>query len=303
MDQNFKVHIIDLFFKGQPHGIAAFLVESTQGLVLVETGPHSTFEQLCNEVTKLGLDPKSIKHVLLTHIHLDHAGAAWAFAENGANIYLHPFGFRHMHNPEKLLASVKMIYKERTGELWGTLKPISSEQLIVMEDMQEIEINGLKFTAYYTPGHAKHHIAWGLGNVVFTGDVTGISIKGGPVVPPCPPPDINIEEWLFSIERLRKLKGIEVFYLTHFGMVKNIESHLLALEKSLKDFSSFIRPYFEKNINIEEAVEDFKVFSKKYLTEKGLNDDEAETYEIANPSSFNVYGLMRYWQKKLSRVE
>ncbi|MGI9545489.1 MAG: MBL fold metallo-hydrolase, partial [Cyclobacteriaceae bacterium] len=122
-------HIIDLHFLGYPKVIAAFLVETEDGPVLIETGPYSTYPTLEKGVNRIGYSIKDIKHVLLTHIHLDHAGAAWKLAENGANIYVHPVGMAHLAYPSKLMDSAKRIYKEDMDRLWGDMQAIPQSQL------------------------------------------------------------------------------------------------------------------------------------------------------------------------------
>ncbi len=293
------MHIIDLGFKGQSNGIAAFLIETTQGPILVETGPHSTLDNLESGLKKLGYRITDIMHVFITHIHLDHAGAAWCFAHHGARIYLHPRGYRHMHNPERLLASAKMIYKEDMDRLWGTLRPIDEAQLKTVEHLETIELFGLSFCAHHTPGHAQHHIAWQLGDIIFTGDVAGVSINHGPVIPPCPPPDIDKELWLASIEHLLSLEGINEYYLTHFGCVLAIIPHMNKLRQAILDYTGFMEPYARSGKNAEECLPVFSSFVKKYLVENGLDEKDAEAYEAANPSDMSVSGLLRYWKKKM----
>ena len=107
------IHILDLKFLDNDLTIAAFLVETSEGPILIETGPHSTFQQLSSEIQRVGFQVEDVKHVFLTHIHLDHAGAAWAFAEMGATIYVHPFGYKHLQNPVKLMESAKRIYQNQ----------------------------------------------------------------------------------------------------------------------------------------------------------------------------------------------
>ncbi len=300
---NAIIHTIDLNFQDQPNSIAAFLVESNEGPILVETGPHSTFHHLCNEIRKLGFDPEQIKHVLITHIHLDHAGAAWAFAELGATVYLHPLGYRHMHDPSKLLASAKMIYKEMMDELWGTLKPIAEDQLVVIGDGQSVEIGELEFVSHHTPGHAKHHIAWQLEKVVFTGDVAGIRIHGGPIIPPCPPPDIHIEDWNDSIDKLLALGEVDTYYLTHFGPSTGVQDHMINLRHALRTYADFVYPYFRNGTRVEELAPDFATFATNYLVSHGMSAADANQYELANPSYMSVAGLLRYWKKKKEREQ
>jgi glyoxylase-like metal-dependent hydrolase (beta-lactamase superfamily II) len=294
-----KIHVIDLDFLGQKNGIASFVIETVEGPILVETGPHSTLPVLEKSLESLGYKLEDVQHVLITHIHLDHAGAAWCFADLGAKIYLHPLGYHHMNDPSRLLSSAKMIYKEAMDSLWGTLKPIKEDQLVIMEHGESINIYGLDFTAWHTPGHAKHHIAWQVEDHLFTGDVAGVSIHHGPVIPPCPPPDINIEDWIKSIDLIRSLENISSLYLTHFGKITDITNHLNKLEKALDAYSSFFLPHYESGDSVDQVLPEFRDFVKNYLIDHGMNAEDAMSYEAANPSDMSATGLMRYWKKKL----
>ena len=155
-----KIHILDLGFMGHEQAIAAFVVEGSDGLALVETGPASTLPCLEAALAQYGWQLHDIQHVFLSHIHFDHAGAAWALAEKGATVYVHPKGLPHLAAPEKLYNSARMIYGDSMERLWGPMHPIPESQLYAPEHGQVIEAAGLHFTAWYTPGHAVHHIAW-----------------------------------------------------------------------------------------------------------------------------------------------
>ncbi len=229
-----SINVIDLHFLGNEETIAAFLIETSAGPVLVETGPHSTLPQLEAGLARHGYQSSDIKHVFLTHIHLDHAGAAWYFAQMGAKVYVHPRGYKHLASPEKLMNSARMIYQDKMDELWGQMNPIPEAQLHSVDDLSDFTIGDTTFKAHYTPGHAVHHIAWQLGDALFAGDVAGVMINKGPVVPPCPPPDINVEDWQNSIRRIEGL-NLARLYLTHYGEVNEIAVHLAGLESSLLD--------------------------------------------------------------------
>jgi len=295
-----KIHNIGLDFQGKLFAISSFLVETSGGPVLIETGPYSTIQSLEKGIQKCGYQTSDIKHVLLTHIHLDHAGAAWYFAEQGAQIYLHPLGYKHMHDPSKLLASAQMIYGDMMEQLWGTLKPIDAEKLTVVEDGTELNIGANTFKAIYSPGHAKHHIAWQLDHILFTGDVAGICIKSGPVVPPCPPPDINIEDWIESIQKIVSIKEIDTYYLTHGGKVQDCKAHMEKLKNMLKSYADFMLPYYKEGATVQEVVQPFNNFVKDLLIKNGATQNDLDTYESANPSFMAVAGLLRYWKKKLT---
>ncbi len=295
------IHVLDLKFLDKPDTIGSFLVETAVGPILIETGPYSTFESLKEQVNSKGFTLEDIRHVFLTHIHLDHAGAAWAMAETGSTIYLHPTGFKHMHDPSKLLASATRIYGEEGMErLWGTLKGIPRPQLKTVQHGEAITVGDTEVKAWHTPGHAVHHIAWQVENNLFSGDVAGVKIGDGPVVPPCPPPDINIEHWQESLGLIRALK-LSNIYLTHFGPIsaREIPNHLDALEERLLRWSSWMRPHYEQGKSAEEIQPLFEAFVNKELEEHGVSGEQLEIYESANPAYMSVAGLLRYWRKKL----
>ncbi|MEO1515101.1 MAG: MBL fold metallo-hydrolase [Bacteroidota bacterium] len=295
-----KIHTIDLEFLTLPNSIAAFLVETSAGPVLIETGPHSAIDRLTAGIRRCGYEPSQIRHVLLTHIHFDHAGAAWYFAKLGAQIYVHPFGYPHLQDPSRLLDSARRIYQDQMDVLWGKIEGIADEQMQAVDNGATIQIGETTFTAWYTPGHARHHIAWQCDDVVFTGDVAGVSINKGMVVPPCPPPDINLEDWAESIALLRKLE-VKAFYLTHYGEVTEMESHLQALEFALNDWAQWMKKEFEAEKTLEETVPKFQAYVAGQLREYGLDEDAIKQYEAANPSWMSVAGLFRYWKKRSSK--
>lgn len=292
-----NIKIIDLHFQKTKDAIASFLVETSDGPILIETGPASTFDQLSRGVSKCGYSLDEIKHVLLTHIHFDHAGAAWKLAEAGAKIYVHPFGVPHLAAPEKLWNSASQIYGDDMDRLWGKMKPIPSNQLVSVEDKQEFEIGTTKIKSLHTPGHAVHHIAWKMGEIIFTGDVAGVKIGNGPVMPPCPPPDIHIENWKKSLAIIKSEKPKEL-YLTHFGIIDEVDFHLDSLSYILDDWAAWIIPYFEKNIDQSEVVPIFMEYSKSQFLKEGCSKEIIQTYEYANPSWMSVAGLYRYWKLK-----
>jgi glyoxylase-like metal-dependent hydrolase (beta-lactamase superfamily II) len=291
------IHTIDLKFLNTPRVIAAYLVETSAGPVLIETGPHSTFKHLKAGIEQLGYGISEIKHVFLTHIHFDHAGAAWAFAELGAQVYLHPIGYPHMKDPTRLVESAKRIYKDKMDELWGQLRPIAKNQMQQVEDNQSFAIGDTLLKAHHTPGHAIHHIAWEVNGHLFAGDVAGIAIENGVVFPPCPPPDIHIEDWQNSLNRIRQL-NIEKLYLAHFGEVGDIEAHLDKLETRLLDWAQWMKPFAEQQTQTEVIIPQFESYVAEQLRKEGISENGIKQYEAANPAWMSVAGLMRYWKIK-----
>jgi len=289
------VRIIDLHF-GTEGTIAAFLVDSGAGPVLVETGPDSTFEALREGLRTAGVELEELRHVLLTHIHLDHAGAAWQLAARGATVYVHPVGAPHLADPTKLLASARRIYGDDMDRMWGRLEPIPAERLRTVEDGEVVRIGRLAFEALHTPGHAGHHIAWRVDGAVFTGDVAGVRMDGGPVVPPCPPPDIDIEAWRASVATLRGISP-DTLYPTHFGPFTDVREHLDAVDESLSLFGDWARERMREGLAEDEMITLLERFTASYLREHGCDEALQKRYEIANPAFMSVAGLTRYWRR------
>lgn len=292
-----NIHTIDLNFQGVKNTIAAFLLEYNGRLILFETGPHSCFETLKKEIKSLGYSFKDIKHVFVTHIHFDHAGAAWAFAEHGAKIHVHPIGEAHLINPEKLVSSAKRLYKEMMDVLWGEMKGIQTNQVIPIAHNQSITIDGLHIKALHTPGHAKHHIAWCFGEHIICGDVAGVKVLNGPVLPPCPPPDINIEDWHESIDLLEK-ENAKFLYLTHFGKVEGSKLHLEELKSNLSIWLEKIKIYYESGKEEKEVMNDFQRYNDEQVFAYANDEALISKYALANPAWTSVFGLYRYLKKK-----
>ncbi|MFK7809389.1 MAG: MBL fold metallo-hydrolase [Saprospiraceae bacterium] len=291
------IHTLDLQFFGEDKTIAAYLVETYDGPILFETGPYSCFNQLEKELGKVGYTLYDIQHVFLTHIHLDHAGAAWALAELGAQIHVHPFGAKHLAAPERLMDSARRIYKDKMDTLWGEMKQIPVDQIKIAEHGAELMVANEKVTAWHTPGHAVHHIAWQVKKELITGDVGGVKIgETGMVVPPCPPPDINLEDWKKSISLIRSLE-VDALYLSHFGKVEDVEEHLAQLEFILEDWANFIKPHWNEGKSAEAITPLFQVYTQQQLIRSGIAEEDLAKYEKANPSWMSVVGLMRYWSK------
>ena len=168
------VHTIDLEYLGTRGAIASYVIEGPDGLVMVETGPGNTTAALERGLADLGFTPTDVKHVFVTHIHFDHAGASGWMARHGAHIYVHEFGRQHLIDPTRLVASARRIYGDRMEALWGELLPIPAERTTPLHDGDIVTVAGLKIRAIETPGHARHHHAFVVetddAKIGFTGD-------------------------------------------------------------------------------------------------------------------------------------
>jgi len=288
--------VLDLHF--QTAGtVGAFLVRTSAGPVLVETGPESLFSTLETAVNEQGFALDDIRHVFVTHIHLDHAGSAWRLARRGARIYVHPAGAPHLQDPSKLLGSARRIYGEDMERLWGRLEPIAQEQITPLEDGQAVRFGTLGLQAIHTPGHAIHHITYRLDDGLFTGDVGGICIGDGPVIPPFPPPDIDLEAWADSLARMRAAEP-SYLYPTHFGIKSDGMAHFESLEENLQRIATWVRDQMDAGGTVEDMVPRFQAFMHDLLAGHGLAEPAIQEYEIADPAFMSVYGLTRYWRKR-----
>ena len=292
------VTVLDLHF--QTAGtVGAFLVRTSEGPVLVETGPESLFRNLEAAVNAQGFAVDDIRHVFVTHIHLDHAGSAWRLARHGAQVYVHPAGAPHLLDPGKLLGSARRIYREDMERLWGRLEPIAEEQITPLEDGQMVRFGSLGLQAIHTPGHAIHHITYRLEDGLFTGDVGGIRIGQGPVIPPFPPPDIDLEAWADSLARMRAAAPTTI-YPTHFGIKADGAAHFDSLEENIHKMATWVREQLSAGGTEEDMVPRFQMFMHELLTGHGLAESAVQDYEIADPAFMSVYGLTRYWRKRMS---
>src|SRR3954464_9377812 len=150
------IHVLDTNHLGRPGIIAATVLETSEGPILFDTGPESTFENVETELRKSGFDPRDIRHVFLSHIHFDHAGAAWRLAELGATVYVHPRGAPHLLDPTKLVNSATRIFGEDMQKLWGTIAPVRAASVRVLENNDVVRVGRLAVRAIETPGHASH---------------------------------------------------------------------------------------------------------------------------------------------------
>lgn len=292
------VHTIDLNFQQRKNAIASYLIPHSKGAVLVESGPGSTIDALKTGLESHGLTVNDLTHVLLTHIHLDHAGAAGWLAQQGAQIYVHPIGAPHMLNPEKLIASATRIYQDKMDLLWGKFLAVPKDKLIVVEDGQEIVIGDLKIIAIHTPGHAEHHISWGIDDdIVFTGDIGGVRMPGYDYVRlPLVPPELHLEKWHASLEKLLAM-NFKRIAPTHFGVFDDAERHLRSAIAAVDSTSHWLDEVMPAEPTIEELGQKIVAWMLKEALAEGVSEETLKVYEIANPLHMSSTGLARYWKK------
>ena len=215
---------LDTMYLGIPGTAMAFAVRGPEGAVLVECGCTVAFEGLRAQLAEIGLAPRDLKALFVTHIHLDHAGSAGHFAREGVPVFAHPRGARHLAEPARLIAGSRAVHGPRYDRFYGDPLPIAADMLHAVGHGGTVDVAGLRFESIETPGHARHHHAWVAGaagraaELVFTGDVLGmISPASDYISVPVPPSDIDIPAWRESVARLRALPRGMRAVLTHGG--------------------------------------------------------------------------------------
>jgi glyoxylase-like metal-dependent hydrolase (beta-lactamase superfamily II) len=293
---------IDLNFLEKPGTIGVYLVPHHAGALLIETGPTSTVHNLVYSLGQHGFSPSDITDVFLTHIHLDHAGAAGWWARQGARIHAHPNGIPHLVNPEKLLSSAALVFGKQLDSLWGGFLPVPAAQLNSLKDETRITIGGINIQALDVPGHATHHLAYLIGDVCFTGDIGGIRVHNQRYISlPMPPPDLNINHWRASIRKLMKHHP-QVIVPTHFGMYHDAEWHFNAALNLLDDIELWIESTMPRNLSLNILREEYAQYESNRARRAGIDELAAVSQQIANPSTMAAEGIMRYWKKFSSRT-
>jgi glyoxylase-like metal-dependent hydrolase (beta-lactamase superfamily II) len=300
-----RIVTVDLNFMGTEHVIASFVLLGDDSAALVETGPTTCLERLMGGLEEHDVSPEDVRQVFLTHIHLDHAGASGHLAEllPNATFYVHEVGYPHMVDPSKLLKSATRIYGERMEELWGEARPVPEDKLEVLKGGEELEAAGGVLAAHYTPGHAYHHLAYlePETGALFTGDVAGIRLPGQSYVrPPTPPPEIDLESWVRSIELIRQISPGSL-WPTHFGRFDDTDRHLGELEQRLQDWVLFVEERMDES-GRDEIADELKTKGDAEMLAEGARPEDSEHYDLAGDYGTLTDGLMRYVSKRREKA-
>jgi glyoxylase-like metal-dependent hydrolase (beta-lactamase superfamily II) len=291
------IHVLDTHQLGRPGIIAAIALETTDGVVLFDTGPESTFDNIAGALAAIGAQPADVRHVFVSHIHFDHAGAAWRFAQLGATIYVHPLGARHLADPTKLVESATRIFGDQMKTLWGRVAPVPEHALRVIEDREVVRAGDIDVRAIATPGHASHHHVYHWADNLFGGDIAGVRLGAGPPVPPFVPPELHVESWLESIDKMRALDAAKL-YLPHFGeVVGSVSEHLDLLEHCVREWSAWFRDRMRAGDDEARMTPAFAHYEHAHLRENGADQQLVDDYETADPSYMAVTAAARYWRK------
>jgi glyoxylase-like metal-dependent hydrolase (beta-lactamase superfamily II) len=296
---------LDLDFQGRAGVVAAYLLSGREGHTLVETGPGSCLAALERGIEAAGARLEEVTQLVVTHVHLDHAGAAGTLLRRlpHARLFVHPLGAPHMIDPARLISSAARIYGDRMDELWGDFEPCPADRVVVVRDGAEVACGQRTLQVVYTPGHASHHVALFEpdARTVFTGDVGGVRMQGASYVrPPTPPPDIDIELWHKSVDRLRALEPAALD-LTHFGRFTDPGRHLDELLHKLDAWAKWTAERLARGDTPAAMTAALRTASEVEIADEG-NADDAEAYELATPSGMTIDGLVRYLTRRPSRV-
>jgi glyoxylase-like metal-dependent hydrolase (beta-lactamase superfamily II) len=249
------------------------------------------------DLGKAGFAAEDVRHVFLSHIHFDHAGAAWRFAELGAKIYVHPRGAPHLIDPAKLVESATRIFGDDMQRLWGRIAPVPAERVRVLEDNDVVPVSPFEIRAIATPGHASHHHVYHWEENVFGGDVAGVRIGNGPPIPPFVPPELHVESWRESIAKIRALNAANL-YLPHFGKIAGpISEHLDLVDERVARWSEWFRERILAGDDESKLRSTFTELEHADLRKGGANQSEVDGYEAADPSYMAVGAAIRYWKK------
>lgn len=289
--------ILDTRQLGRSGIVAATALETSEGIALFDTGPESTFDNVVIELRNVGLAPEDVRHVFLSHIHFDHAGAAWRFAELGATIYVHPRGAPHLIDPAKLIKSATRVFGDHMQSLWGRVVPVPAKRVRILEDNEVTRVPPFEIRAIATPGHASHHHVYHWDDNVFGGDIAGVRIGNGPPIPPFVPPELHIESWRESIAKISTLHSRNL-YLPHFGKVSgSIAEHLGALDERVTRWAKWFRDKIRGGAQEEELTREFTAIEHAELRAGGATEGDVQGYEAADPSYMAVGAALRYWKK------
>ncbi len=302
---------LDLAFQGYAGAVAAFLLAEGDDLVLVETGPGSTLAALEAGVAQAGFALEQLTAVAVTHVHLDHAGAAGAVLARAprARLYVHPRGAAHMVDPSRLVASAARIYGEHMDRLWGAFEPVPAGRVAALDDGARVPLGARGLVALHTPGHATHHVAYHDEDAgdVYAGDVAGVRLAGAPYVrPPTPPPDVDLDAWRTSVARLRGAASRRLI-LTHFGAVDDVDWHLDDLLARLFEWCGWVEGRLEGAAADAALVVDALAERGRREVARALAGVAADAlpagvtaahladgYELATPSDMTVAGVARW---------
>ncbi len=273
--------LLDLRHLGRERVIGSYLLQTSDGPALFDCGPTTCVPELEARLAERGLELRDIRHLLLSHIHLDHAGATGVLVRQHPQLQVHvsEVGAPHLVDPERLERSARRLYGDEFDTLWGELAPVPEENIHPVGS----EVLGLD--CFPTPGHASHHVCYLDGDgTLYAGDAAGVRIQPARfVLPPTPPPEVDLEAWDTTLDEIER-RDPQRLALIHFGVADDVASHLAEMRTRLHDWANRVR---------DGATED--EFDAAAARDLGAEGDQ---YEHAMPFWQSYAGLKRYWDKR-----
>lgn len=293
---------LDLEFLGRPEIIATAVLQDAAGVALVDPGPSTTLPNLRRALARKGIAVADIRQLLLTHIHLDHAGATGTLLrENPAiEVLVHQRGAPHLVDPTKLLASAARLYGDEMESLWGEVLPVPADRVRALQGGERVAAGGRELHVAYTPGHALHHISYFVpsARLAFVGDVAGVRRGAGIyIMPPTPPPDIDLEAWRGSVDSILAWDP-DTLFVTHFGPFHGVRLHFQQLIERLDDWSGIVRRLLaDPSLDDRQREQRFVEETFRDLR-RVVGEGEAEKYHRAGRLDYSWQGLARYWRSR-----
>src|SRR6266699_1700550 len=300
-----SITTLDSLWTGRPHTIASALLESDGHRAIVDPGPGSTLETFRENLRAHGLAVGDLDAILLTHIHLDHAGATGALLRENPRlaVYVHTNGAPHVIDPSKLLASAQRLWPNDLQQLFGHVLPVPAENLRILEGGESLTLGSRKLEVVYTPGHASHHVSYfdKTEDVAFVGDTAGVRIEGNSfVMPATPPPDIDLGIWDTSFAAILERKPARLF-LTHFGYSDNPTEHILLFREQLHRWAALTAEILRTAASDSAAMDAFMSATYAEISQH-LPAGEAEHYAFSAGLNLSFLGLARYLGKRAAAV-
>lgn len=296
-----RIRLVDLEFLGRPHVIATAVMDTPAGIVLIDPGPSSCLDRLDAELARAGIASRDLHAVLLTHIHLDHAGASGLLvrAHPHLRVFVSERGVPHVVDPSKLVASATRIYGDDMHRLWGEIVPVPAANVTSLAGGECLSFGARRVDVAYSPGHAWHHVSYFDRDtgIAFAGDTGGIRVGDTPyVLPPTPPPDVDLAAWRVTIDRLRAWQPTGVF-ITHFGLKRDAPAHLDWLVEEIEYWERLAADLLDSEPDEAEQARRFTDDVLRRLTERAGADGAVE-YRVVAPLQDCWVGLSRYQRKK-----
>ena len=270
--------------------VGVYVVDTDDGPALFDCGPTTCVPTLKAGLVERGLELSDVGHLLLSHIHLDHAGAAGVLVREHPALQVHvsEVGAPHLIDPSKLDASARRLYGDAFDELWGELAPVPEANVHVVGD----QVVGLD--CFPTPGHAWHHVSYlAADGTLYAGDAAGVRLEGGSfVMPPCPPPELDLEAWERTIDEIERRTPARLA-LIHFGVFDDVVSHLEKLRSTLGRWGGWVEDGMDEQTFVAAAAHDVSE----------VDPDLVDDYQRAGPYWHHFRGFERYWRKRREAAE